>query len=96
MPGICLFRRLTGYECPLNGLTRSIYATAHGDLPAAFELNPLFPAYVLVLLYLVVISLRLSTGHLESVDPRPILGVVVAIMALTVIVKLIAGLPMRE
>ena len=39
----CLFHDLTGMSCLTCGLTRSLQATAHGDLPAAFQYHLLGP-----------------------------------------------------
>lgn len=39
-PG-CLFHRLTGLHCPGCGMTRAVHAMLHGDVSAAFRLNPL-------------------------------------------------------
>lgn len=35
----CLFRRLTGYDCPGCGTQRALYALLHGDAAAAWEHN---------------------------------------------------------
>ena len=46
MPG-CVFRKVTGFECPGCGMTRATYATLHGRIGDAFRFNPvgmvLFP-----------------------------------------------------
>lgn len=39
-PG-CPFLALTGYYCPGCGMTRLVYALAHGHVGTAFGLNPL-------------------------------------------------------
>lgn len=39
MPG-CIFRKVTGLDCPGCGMTRATYAMLHGDLLAAFRFNP--------------------------------------------------------
>lgn len=39
----CLFHELTGMSCLTCGLTRSLQATAHGDLLAAFQYHLLGP-----------------------------------------------------
>jgi len=38
----CLFRELTGCDCPGCGGTRALHQLTHGNLAAAFQLNPLF------------------------------------------------------
>lgn len=37
----CSFLAVTGYYCIGCGLTRALHALAHGDVPAAFAMNPL-------------------------------------------------------
>lgn len=37
----CPFRLLTGCQCPGCGSTRAVHQLLHGNLVAAFELNPL-------------------------------------------------------
>jgi len=39
-PG-CPFRAITGFTCPGCGTTRALHQLLHGNLVAAFELNPL-------------------------------------------------------
>lgn len=39
-PG-CVFRSVTGYECPGCGTTRALHALLHGRVKEAFLLNPL-------------------------------------------------------
>jgi hypothetical protein len=39
---VCLFHRLTGWNCPGCGATRALYALLHGDFGAAFRDNALF------------------------------------------------------
>lgn len=60
-PVLCPFRLLTGYPCPLCGITRSVAALGAGDLGASLALHPLgvvvVPAAVLVLA-LVVVAVR--------------------------------------
>ena len=40
IPGICVWRRATGADCPGCGLTRSFICLAHGDLNSAWQYNP--------------------------------------------------------
>lgn len=37
----CLFHRLTGLYCPGCGSTRAMHQLLHGNIAAAFKLNPL-------------------------------------------------------
>lgn len=41
--GICVFRRVTGIECPGCGLSRGFVQLAHGHAVEAVKLNPLTP-----------------------------------------------------
>lgn len=40
IPGICVWRRATGTDCPGCGLTRSFICLAHGDVKSAWRYNP--------------------------------------------------------
>lgn len=51
----CPFRTLTGYQCPGCGSTRGLHQLVHGNLSAAFQLNPLL---ILALPFLVYPLLR--------------------------------------
>lgn len=52
LPGIplCAFKLWTGRPCPGCGMTRSVFALAHGDLAASFVLHPLGPVVAAALL----------------------------------------------
>ena len=41
LPSLCVFRNLTGWECPGCGMTRAVLSILRGDLPAAFGYNHL-------------------------------------------------------
>lgn len=43
IPSPCPFRRMTGFRCPLCGLTRATRALTRGDVRKAFALHPLAP-----------------------------------------------------
>ena len=49
---VCAFRHLTGIPCPTCGSTRSVVFLAHGDIAAAFTMNPLAAAGFLIALFL--------------------------------------------
>ena len=51
---VCLFRFLTGYQCPGCGSTRAMHQLLHGHVVAAFELNPFFLLAMPFLLYALV------------------------------------------
>lgn len=42
---ICTFRNLFDLPCPGCGVTRSLRATAHGDLASALDFNPFGPLF---------------------------------------------------
>jgi hypothetical protein len=62
----CPFRMLTGFTCPGCGSTRGLHRLLHGDVVAAFELNPLMVLSLPFLLYALV---RYTT---EAVTGRPL------------------------
>ncbi|MGH9971879.1 MAG: DUF2752 domain-containing protein [Pyrinomonadaceae bacterium] len=47
----CPFRALTGFTCPGCGTTRGLHQLLHGNLAAAFQLNPLMILTLPFLLY---------------------------------------------
>jgi Protein of unknown function (DUF2752) len=47
----CPFRALTGFTCPGCGTTRGLHQLLHGNLGAAFQLNPLMILTLPFLLY---------------------------------------------
>jgi hypothetical protein len=95
MPDISLVRRITTYEDPLDGLTRSIYAFAHGDITGAFKLNPMFPMYIGIVVYGIYASLRMLFKTTSSVNPLPILTIVAITLILTMVIRVLADLPLR-
>ena len=61
---VCPFRALTGFTCPGCGSTRGMHQLLHGNLLAAFELNPLLLLALPFLIYaLVSYSYRVMTGR---------------------------------
>ncbi|MDY6795327.1 MAG: DUF2752 domain-containing protein [Actinomycetota bacterium] len=68
-PG-CLFHRITGLPCLLCGMTRSLAATAHGDIIEAFRLHLLGPPLLSVAL---VITVLMAAEKITSrrLLPRP-------------------------
>ncbi len=51
---VCPFRALTGFTCPGCGSTRALYHLVHGELTAAFQLNPLLIVSLPLLLYALI------------------------------------------
>jgi hypothetical protein len=60
---ICPFRAITGFTCPGCGSTRGLHRLLHGDVVAAFELNPLL---ILSLPFLVYALLRYTNAALRD------------------------------
>lgn len=51
---LCPFRHLTGFTCPGCGATRAMHQLVHGNLYAAFTLNPLLLISLPFLFYALV------------------------------------------
>ncbi len=51
LPGLCVFKRLTGTPCPGCGLTRSFSYLADGLLWQSLRMHPLGPPFFLAMLY---------------------------------------------
>ena len=64
---VCLFRFLTGYQCPGCGSTRAMHQLLHGHVVAAFMLNPLF---LLAIPFLLFALLRYSVVVMRGGVPR--------------------------
>ena len=60
---VCPFRAITGFTCPGCGSTRGLHRLLHGDVVAAFELNPLM---VLSLPFLLYALLRYTNAAVRS------------------------------
>ena len=60
---ICPFRALTGFTCPGCGTTRGLHQLLHGNLAAAFQLNPLL---ILSLPFLVYALVRYTNTALRG------------------------------
>ena len=76
---VCLFRFLTGYQCPGCGSTRALHQLLHGHVIAAFELNPFFLVAIPFLLYALirysVIVMRGGVPTHNRLPPRYIYAV---------------------
>lgn len=58
----CWSQLLLGKECPGCGLSRSFIATALGDLPGAFKLNPIGPLLLAILVVILVTRVAKWSG----------------------------------
>ena len=63
----CIFRLLTGFNCPGCGSTRAMHQMLHGHFLAAFELNPLL---LLAIPFLLFALLRYSVIVMRGGVPR--------------------------
>jgi len=50
---VCLFHKLTGLYCPGCGSGRALHQLVHGNIAAAWRLNPLVVLAIPLLIYLV-------------------------------------------
>ena len=70
---VCLFRLVTGYTCPGCGSTRAMHQLLHGDVVAAFMLNPFLLLAIPFLLYALirysVIVMRGGVPRHNTVSP---------------------------
>jgi hypothetical protein len=64
----CIFRQLTGLQCPGCGSTRALHQLLHGHFVAAFTLNPLFVIAIPLLLY---VLLKYTTLSFRGITPKP-------------------------
>jgi len=64
----CVFRQLTGLQCPGCGSTRALHQLLHGHFVAAFTLNPLFVIAIPLLLY---VLLKYTTLSFRGITPKP-------------------------
>ena len=64
---VCLFRFVTGYQCPGCGSTRAVHQLLHGHVVAAFMLNPFF---LLAIPFLLFALIRYSSIVMRGGVPR--------------------------
>ena len=73
-PSVCMFKNLTGLDCPGCGLSRAFICIAHGDMAAAWGYNPaswlVFFFVAVQIPYRIVQILRLRRGRSELYFPR--------------------------
>ena len=64
LPGMCIFRSLTGIPCMFCGLTHAFHAISMGDFQAALNFHPLaFVAYGLVILHMLLFLMLALDRH---------------------------------
>jgi Protein of unknown function (DUF2752) len=85
----CLFRNLTGYQCPGCGGQRAVHALLHGHWHEAWHFNALFVALLpLILLYAGLRAGEWLTGKAHPLSHWP----VQRILVVTGIVLLVFGI----
>jgi hypothetical protein len=63
LPGVCIFRWITGLPCMFCGLTHAFHAISLGHFAEALTYHPLaFPAYGLVVFHFLLACLRALGG----------------------------------
>lgn len=74
----CMFRSLTGFDCPGCGSQRAIHALLHGDIGAAWAYNPLLLLAVPLMLLLLMPDRFEAAARLKRSVwlPRVVLAVV--------------------
>ena len=80
----CLFKVLTGYDCPGCGSQRALYAIAHGRLSEAWHLNKfIFFAVPAGAFYLYIESTRTRHPrlHARAVHPAILTAILVAVIS---------------
>lgn len=80
----CMFRLLTGYDCPGCGSQRALHALLHGRIGEAWGLNPyIFFAVPAGLAFIAVEAVRKSYPRLHRavINPLSITAVLVATLA---------------
>lgn len=66
----CMFKALTGLYCAGCGATRALHALVHGDVRAAFSMNPLLMLTLPVLPLLAAWSLGWRPARLQPIMRR--------------------------
>jgi hypothetical protein len=66
LPGLCLFHRLTGLDCPGCGMTRAFVALWRGDLVAAEALHPFSGPLLATLVLLALLPRERAERFVQS------------------------------
>lgn len=80
----CLFKLITGYECPGCGSQRAFHSLLHGDIAAAWHYNPfVFFAVPTAIFYIIVENGREAWPrlHARAVHPAILTAILLAIIA---------------
>jgi len=92
---VCLFKKMTGYDCPGCGGLRAVHQLLRGDLWHAFQLNPLAVTAFPLLGYWAIRSSRRSSHGARAGTPSPLFWVwfAVAIIVLFGVVRNLSWWP---
>ena len=76
----CMFKVLTGWDCPGCGSQRAFHAILHGDFPAAWHFNPfVFFAVPAAIYYGIVEWGRCRWPRLYAASIRPVVLIPIAV-----------------
>jgi hypothetical protein len=64
----CVFKAMTSIPCPTCGATRSLMHLAHGDIVAAFRMNPLFALTVIAAFLALLFDAASLLGNLPRIS----------------------------
>ena len=79
----CLFRLLTGYECPGCGAQRALHAIVHGHLAQAWNFNPFIFFAVPAAAFYIVAEAGRELGprfHARVIRPVILVGILIAVI----------------
>jgi len=71
-PGLCLFHRLTGLECPGCGMTRAFHAISHGEFTQALSFNLLSIAVYVFFMGILVRDIAYLLAGIRIQVPAPL------------------------
>lgn len=75
----CMFKALTGWDCPGCGSQRALHAVLHGDFKAAWSFNPfVFFATPAAIFYIIVEGSRRRWPRLHAAAVNPFILAAIA------------------
>lgn len=79
----CMFKLLTGWDCPGCGSQRALHAALHGDFAAAWGFNPfVFFALPAAVFYIVAEAARRRHPRVHRIATHPLIVSAIAVGAL--------------
>ncbi len=61
LPSLCVFHRVTGFDCPGCGMTRAFICLLRGDWQGAFAVHPFsLPLFISLILFAVLPNSRIQ------------------------------------